>query len=174
VGILTQFLSGQEYVPALPNRSPEPERSPAISERIHVAAVCYRWRNNQVEFLLVRTRNGHWTFPKGGVDEDPTHADAAAREAYEEAGVKGAVERTPFTSYRHCKPRRMRSPRHVVCVQAHLCEVKRLVPPPENYRKPKWFTAGQAKRRLQKYRSSEFAAEVAAVVDRATERILLG
>ena len=55
-------------------------------------------RNRELEFLLVRTRNGHWTFPKGGVDEDATNAEAAAREAYEEAGVKGRVEHTPFIS----------------------------------------------------------------------------
>jgi 8-oxo-dGTP pyrophosphatase MutT (NUDIX family) len=134
--------------------------------------VCYRLRDGQLEFLLVRTKNGHWTFPKGGVDEDASHADAAAREAYEEAGVKGAVEPVPFVAYRHCKPRRLRSRRHVVVVHAHLCEVKRLVRPLENYRDPKWFSPEKAKRQLQKFRTSELAAEVIMVVDRATERIL--
>ena len=141
-------------------------------DRLHVAAVCYRVRGGEPEFLLVRTRNGHWTFPKGGVDQDATPADAAAREAYEEAGVKGAIEHLPFASYRHCKPRRLRLRRHVVTVHAHLCEVKRLVAPLEGYRDPKWFRAEKAKRQLQKSRSSEFAAEVVMVIDRATERIL--
>jgi len=120
----------------------------------------------------VRTRNGHWTFPKGGVDHDATPADAAAREAYEEAGVKGSIESLPFASYRHRKPRRRSSRRHVVTVRAHLCEVKRLVSPLEGYRDPQWFKAEKAKRQLQKFRSSEFAAEVITVIDRATERIL--
>jgi 8-oxo-dGTP pyrophosphatase MutT (NUDIX family) len=147
-------------------------RSRSDAERVHVAAVCYRLRNRELEFLLVRTRNGHWTFPKGGVDEDATHADAAAREAYEEAGVKGRVEHTPFVSYRHCKPARLGSPRQAILVNAHLCEVKRLVPPQEPRRHPTWFSASKAKRRLREYRTPEYAAEVIRVIDQATERIL--
>jgi 8-oxo-dGTP pyrophosphatase MutT (NUDIX family) len=140
-------------------------------ERVHVAAVCYRVRGDEPEFLLVRTRNGHWTFPKGGVDRDATLADAAAREAFEEAGVKGSVEVVPFTSYRHCKPRNLRSRRGIVMVHAHLCEVKRLVPPLEGYRAPTWFPADKAKRRLKKFRTAEFAAEISSVVDQAAEII---
>ncbi len=160
-------MSGQPYVP--------PPRGTSVRfgspERVHVAAVCYRLRGAEPEFLLVRTRNGHWTFPKGGMDDDPTPADAAAREAYEEAGVKGSVEHLPFTTYRHCKPSKLRSRRHVVTVHAHLCKVKRLVSPVEGYRSPRWFRADKAKRRLQKFRTSEFAAEVTGVIDQATDRI---
>jgi 8-oxo-dGTP pyrophosphatase MutT (NUDIX family) len=130
-------------------------------------------RNHELEFLLVRTRNGHWTFPKGGVDEDATNAEAAAREAYEEAGVKGRVEHTPFVSYLHCKPRQLRSRRQVL-VNAHLCEVRRLEPPQEAYRDPTWFSASKAKRRLREYRTPEYAAEAMRVIDRAMERILCG
>jgi len=155
-----------------PSRSRDFSFPPSSNlRRINVAAVCYRVRDGELEFLLVRTRNGHWTFPKGGMDGDATSADAAAREAYEEAGVHGAVEHVPFSSYRHCKPRRLRSRRHVVWVHAHLCEVKRLVAPREEYRQPTWFSASQAKRRLRKYRTSEFAAEVSSVIDQAAERI---
>ena len=32
-------------------------------DRIHVAAVCYRVKGDEPEFLLVRTRGGRWTFP---------------------------------------------------------------------------------------------------------------
>ena len=128
-------------------------------------------RNGEPEFLLVRTRNGHWTFPKGGVDQDATHAAAAAREAYEEAGVHGAIERVPFITYKHCKPKQIRR-RRVVLVHAHLCEVKRRVSPPESYRDPRWFGVEKAKRQLRKLRTPELAAEVTMVIDRATERIL--
>lgn len=172
VGILTQFLTGPLYIPSLELDPATLGRSHArSSERVNVAAVCYRLRDGEPEFLLVRTRNGHWTFPKGGVDEDASLADAAAREAYEEAGVKGLVESFPFISYRHCKPRRLRSRRHIL-VHAHLCEVKRLVPPLERYRNPTWFRSEKAKRQLQKFRTSDLADEVVMVIDLATERIL--
>ena len=169
---LTNRLSSRQGSRSLRQRSDY--RSRSSPERIQVAAVCYRVRSRVLEFLLVRTRNGHWTFPKGGVDEDATNADAAAREAYEEAGVKGWVEHTPFVSYWHCKPTRLRSRRRVVLVDAHLCEVRRLVPPQELHRDPTWFTASQAKRRLREYRTPEYAAEVIRVIDRAMERILFG
>ena len=106
------------------------------------------------------------------MDQDVTNADAAAREAYEEAGVRGSVEPVAFYSYRHCKPRRLGSRRQVILVDAHLCRVRRLAAPLEEYRDPTWFSVPQAKRRLQKSRTSEFAAEVVSVIDRATERIL--
>ena len=171
MGVLMQILSGREPQPSLHSR-PSARSSPTAPERVHVAAVCYRIRDGELEFLLVRTKNGHWTFPKGGVDRDATHADAAAREAYEEAGVSGSVERAPFISYKHCKPRWMSSRSRVIVVHAHLCEVRHLVPPAESYRDPQWFNVEKAKRRLQKFRTSEFAAEVVSVIDRATERLL--
>jgi 8-oxo-dGTP pyrophosphatase MutT (NUDIX family) len=167
---LTDRLSSRQSSRSL--RQHSSYRSRSNPERIHVAAVCYRVRRRELEFLLVRTRNGHWTFPKGGVDEDATNADAAAREAYEEAGVKGRVEHTPFVSYLHCKPTGLRSQRRVVLVDAHLCEVRRLVPPQELHRDPTWFKASKAKRRLREYRTPEYAAEVIRVIDRAMERIL--
>lgn len=152
---------------------PEPSsRSKDLSQRVNVAAVCYRMRDQEPEFLLVRTRNGSWTFPKGGVDRDATHADAAAREAYEEAGVRGSVEHVPFVSYRHRKQRSLSSRRREVLVHAHLCKVERLHRPEEKYRNPTWFTAAKAKRRLKECRSSQYAAEVIKVIDRARERIL--
>ena len=150
-------------------------RSSALSsaevKRVHVAAVCFRVRSGELEFLLVRTRKGSWTFPKGGVDGDATHADAAAREAYEEAGVRGWVERVPFISYWHCKLSEVGSGREVILVHAYLCQVKRLISPSEQYRDPTWFREAKAKRQLRKLRTPEFAAEVISVIDRAKKRI---
>ncbi len=143
----------------------------STGQRIHVAAVCYRLNAGEPEFLLVRTRSGRWTFPKGGVDGDATNAAAAAREAYEEAGVKGRVEHDPFHRYFHSKRDRFRARRSVVPVHAHLCEVERLVSPKESHRDPTWFNADKARRRLRENRAPEFATEVVAVIDRAVSRI---
>src|SRR5215470_13183079 len=57
-----------------------------------VAAVCFRLLSTGVEFLLVRTRRGRWTFPKGGTQAGFSHAQSAALEAFEEAGVHGRIE----------------------------------------------------------------------------------
>jgi 8-oxo-dGTP pyrophosphatase MutT (NUDIX family) len=141
-----------------------------LSERMIVAAVCYRRdANGDVEFLLVRTRNGRWTFPKGGVDGDPTEAGAAAREAHEEAGVRGEIEPQAFTWYLHCK---FGSDVHPV--NAHLCRVVHLETPHEPFRTPQWFSAERAKRRLREDRPSFYAGELERVVDRAVRRIQVG
>src|ERR1700733_4389740 len=70
-----------------------------LRECDQVAAVCYRIRGGEIEFLLVRTNSGHWTFPKGKAEPGLTHAQAAALEAFEEAGVHGRIEEASFASY---------------------------------------------------------------------------
>jgi 8-oxo-dGTP pyrophosphatase MutT (NUDIX family) len=136
----------------------------------HVAAVCYRVRGAEIEFLLVRSRAGRWTFPKGKVAGDRTRADAAAREAFEEAGVLGRVESRPFASYVHQKKSLLsKNVQHPV--DAHLCEVKKVVTPLEGFRSPTWFSAQRSKKRLEKKRDRRHALELARIVDEASAAI---
>jgi len=151
---------------------------PKISKRHRceqVAAVCYRIRRSGIEFLLVQTRGGRWTFPKGGIEPGLTHAQAAALEAFEEAGVHGRMEESSFTHYTRRKRADIRgssrSPKRELVVNAHLCEVLRLGPPQESNRNPTWFSAQRAKRRLQEDRKPEVGAELARVVEFAIARI---
>jgi len=139
------------------------------SERIVVAAICYRKRNdNSLEFLLVRTASGRWTFPKGAVDGDPTRAAAAAREAYEEAGVIGHIHEKPFTRYLHCKKN---GRAHLV--HAHLFRVRHFGRKhAEDHRCPTWFSAENAKRRLREGREEAFGRELERVVDTAVQLTL--
>src|SRR5229473_4256449 len=121
-----------------------------LKECDQVAAVCYRVRDGNIEFLLVQTRKERWTFPKGSAMPGLTHAQAAALEAFEEAGVHGRMEEASFTRY--IQPKRGNMQGSVVtelAVSAHLCEVLRLGPPQEFNRNPTWFPADKAKRRLR-------------------------
>jgi 8-oxo-dGTP pyrophosphatase MutT (NUDIX family) len=135
-----------------------------------VAAVCFRLLSTGVEFLLVRTRRGRWTFPKGGVDAGLTHAQSAALEAYEEAGVHGRIEEIAFTRYSIRKAGH-RDSNGTDVIHAHLCEVMRHDPPQELHRNPTWFSSERTKRQLAQARSPESAAELARVVDRAVARV---
>src|SRR3989442_11731498 len=146
---------------------------PKISKRHgceQVAAVCYRIRRSSIEFLLVQTRGGRWTFPKGGIEPGLTHAQAAALEAYEEAGVHGRMEEVSFTRYVRRKGSGSSSAIEVG-VSGHLCEVLRLGRPQEFNRNRTWFSAEKAKRRLREERSPDYGAELARVVDRAVARV---
>src|SRR2546423_2103297 len=110
-----------------------------------VAAVCYRVRHGSIEFLLVQTRgSGRWTFPKGSTEPGLTHAQAAAMEAFEEAGVHGRIEEISFTRY--CKRGTAKA---AITVNAHLCEVSRLDSPQELNRNSTWFSSESAKQSLR-------------------------
>jgi 8-oxo-dGTP pyrophosphatase MutT (NUDIX family) len=137
-----------------------------------VAAVCYRIGKRGIEFLLVRTRGGRWTFPKGSVESGLTHAQAAALEAFEEAGVHGRIEEAAFARYVRIKPAQDRqSPQVEIVINAHLCEVSRLAAPQEENRNPTWFSADKVKRRLHDDRPSDHGDDLARIVDRAVARI---
>lgn len=140
--------------------------------REQVAAVCYRVRNGRVEFLLVRTRGGRWTFPKGGAKLSLTRAQSAALEAFEEAGVHGAIEEAAFAQYSLRKGSKQGRTASETIVHAYLCEVSELETPQEDDRHPSWFSAEKTKERLQEDRSRENGSAFVRVVDRATARIM--
>jgi 8-oxo-dGTP pyrophosphatase MutT (NUDIX family) len=169
----------------------QPPRFP--KGRQQVAAVCYRMGKRDIEFLLVQTRSGRWIFPKGGVERGLTHAQSAALEAFEEAGVHGRMETVAFARYFTSRPEaaaaapaknkdknknKKKDKRGAAAVApvesrvaAYLCEVSRLEPPQESNRHPTWFSAEKARQSLCKDRAPEFGAELARIVDRAVSRI---
>jgi 8-oxo-dGTP pyrophosphatase MutT (NUDIX family) len=149
-----------------------------LRECEQVAAVCYRVRGGGIEFLLVQTRgsSGRWTFPKGSAEPGLTHAQAAALEAFEEAGVHGRIEEASFTRYVLGKrgdahKSASRSSEKGVGINAHLCEVLRLGPAQESKRNRTWFSEEDARRRLRDGRNTGDGDEFARVVSKAVARI---
>ena len=73
--------------------------------RHQAGAMAYRVHDGQLEVLLITSRGtGRWIIPKGNIDPGLTPAEAAEREAYEEAGVRGTVESTlPLGFYTYFK-----------------------------------------------------------------------
>lgn len=148
-------------------------RNPQHALPLQVAAVCYRRRGLSIEFLLVNTNGGNkWTFPKGDPELSLSHGRAAAREAWEEAGVSGSIEPRHFCLYIHSKGVFWKPPgvREYV-IKAFLLEVDREENPSETARNPTWFGPDEAKKILAKGREVKYARELQAVVDRAMERI---
>jgi 8-oxo-dGTP pyrophosphatase MutT (NUDIX family) len=149
--------------------------SPRIADSLplQVAAVCYRKRGDNVEFLLVNTNGGNkWTFPKGSPEARLSHSQAAEREAAEEAGALGTIEPRHFHLYIHSKgvfwqPGGVQE----FVVKAFMMEVHQLRRPDEPTRKPTWFSPEEARKQLAKGREVKYAQELEAVIDRALERI---
>ena len=77
----------------------------SVSPVIHQSGVIpYRIRDRQIEVLLVTSSKGkNWGIPKGWVEPLMTPADSAAKEAWEEAGVIGAVHTPSIGAYQRRK-----------------------------------------------------------------------
>jgi 8-oxo-dGTP pyrophosphatase MutT (NUDIX family) len=147
--------------------------APRFALPLQVAAVCYRRRGSSVEFLLVNTNGGSkWTFPKGDPDPSLSHSQAAEREAWEEAGVRGSIEPRHFHLYIHSKGVFWKSPGvQEFVVKAFLLEVEQDGKPDEPMRNPTWCSPEEAKKVLAKGREIKYARELQAVIDRALEQI---
>lgn len=74
--------------------------------RLQVAALPWRWSDDQVEIMLITSRDtGRWVLPKGWPETGEDFFDAAAREAKEEAGISGGISRVEAGRYYYEKVR---------------------------------------------------------------------
>lgn len=69
-----------------------------------LAALCWRMEKGEPQVLLITSRGtGRWVVPKGWPMEGRAPWDAAAIEAWEEAGVKGRIEDRPLGQFSYEK-----------------------------------------------------------------------
>jgi 8-oxo-dGTP pyrophosphatase MutT (NUDIX family) len=101
-----------------------------------------------------------------------SHSQAAEREAWEEAGVRGHIEPRHFHLYLHSKGVFWKPPgvREFV-IKAFLMEVELIDGSHEPERNPTWFGPDDARKILAKGREVKYAREMQAVVDRAIEHL---
>ena len=68
------------------------------------AVIALRKKGGQRRVLLITSRRRkRWVIPKGIVEPDLTPAASAAKEAWEEAGLRGRVSKKPLGRYRYDK-----------------------------------------------------------------------
>lgn len=126
--------------------------------RSQLGALCWRMRNGEPEVLLVTSRDtGRWVIPKGWPIENLTAPAAAAREAWEEAGVEGRVEPLCLGYYSYEKilgrqskaaPDPQRSVTCLVAVYPVRVDQLRDVFPEVHQRRRKWFSPTKAARKV--------------------------
>lgn len=117
---------------------------------VQFGAVCWRLHRGKVEVLLITSRDtGRWVVPKGWAMEGRSPAEAAAREAWEEAGVTGEVGPESIGQFRYDKV--MGRARSVPClVEVFGLRVTRLAAkfPERKQRRRRWFAAAEAARQV--------------------------
>jgi 8-oxo-dGTP pyrophosphatase MutT (NUDIX family) len=124
------------------------------------------WRlggSKGIEVLLVTgRRSGRWTIPKGWPMPGKTLAEAAAQEAFEEAGVSGTVGPRPLGTFRHVKQQDVIGDIEVNIVVHPLWVDHELPKWPElGQRKRKWFSVKEAAKRVDSPELSELIRQSA-------------
>lgn len=125
---------------------------------LQVGALPYRVRSDgSIEILLVTTRGtGRWMVPKGWPMAGKTLAEAAAQEAYEEAGVRGSIADEEIGRFDHSKTRLMGLPlRCTVAVFPMKVERELERWPERGQRRRRWFGVEEAARMVQSARLSQ-------------------
>src|SRR4051794_2549297 len=139
-------------------------REQAAELPIQTGALPWRLGGNKgIEVLLVTgRRSGRWTIPKGWPMPGKTLAEAAAQEAFEEAGVTGTLDPRPIGTFRHTKQQFAFGDIEVDVVVHPLWVDQELPKWPEvGQRKRKWFSVKDAAKRVESPELSELIRQSA-------------
>lgn len=143
--LIVTFLVQASYVRER-EKSARERLNKLYPEDTHAGGIIYRIENDAAQYLLVQAKKkDERVFPKGHIERDESHAQAALREVSEEAGVvariEGLVGRISF-----------KTDKDPVIAKFYLMEKIGDVPTKEK-RKPRWFSVADAMDEL-KYEES--------------------
>jgi 8-oxo-dGTP pyrophosphatase MutT (NUDIX family) len=138
---------------ATSKRSTAAASSPGPPPRLQVAALCWRRSGKGLRILLITSRDtGRWVIPKGWPMRHRSEPEAAAREAYEEAGLRGMVSPRPLGVYTYLKS--LGAGRRATCVvRVYPLEAREMLQvfPETGQRRTKWFEPEKAARRVAEH-----------------------
>lgn len=111
---------------------------------IQSAVIPFRRRKGELQILLITSRKkGHWTIPKGAKEPHLSPQDSAAKEALEEAGIRGEVAEQPLGKFHYGKWDR------ICTVEVYLMAVRKVLKVwDENNRSREWVSLDEAIARL--------------------------
>jgi 8-oxo-dGTP pyrophosphatase MutT (NUDIX family) len=118
--------------------------SPILNQ---AGVIAYRILDGKVQVLLMTSRDtGRWIIPKGNINGASTPSKVAEREAYEEAGVRGAITRSiPLGIYTYVKKLKSGEVR-AATVEVYLLRIKEQLKkwPEKGERKLSWVSTKEA------------------------------
>lgn len=106
------------------------------------AVIPYRVQKNNMQIMLIgSSKRNHWVVPKGIHEPGLSAQKSAAREAYEEAGIRGTVSKSMLGQYQYTKW-------GAECtVQVYAMRVREILPDSEweeTHRGRKWVSTDEA------------------------------
>lgn len=110
-----------------------------------VGVVPYRIRGGELEVLLITSKKKkRWIVPKGKIEDDLGLPGTAAKEAFEEAGVRGRLGEEPIGCYRHGSSKKSQ------LVELYLMRVDEEARswPEEDEREREWLPVAEARERV--------------------------
>ncbi len=126
---------------------------PSVSAAVGAAqcgAICWRMHLGRVQVLLITSRDtGRWVIPKGWAMQGRSPAQAAAQEAWEEAGAEGEIGALSLGKFYYDKV--LTPKKSLPCeVEIFGLRVTRLSKkfPERHERRRKWFSAKVAARKV--------------------------
>ena len=128
--------------------------------RAQFAALCWRIKNDQVQICLITSRNRkRWIIPKGWPIHKQTPANAAATEAYEEAGISGEAFDICLGVYSHNTLAKVgNAPIITMVYPLHVTHVHSRWPEKEQRRR-KWFSLKKAAKKLSEPALKQIVAD---------------
>lgn len=137
---------------SIQSRKSSDKTQPGPDARTQMAALCYRYEDGKLRFLIITSRRrGRWIMPKGWPMKKLAPHETAAREAFEEAGVVGKPSKVSCGIYSYVKMGKKKGDPDLPCAAlVYPVKVKRLAKkfPEAGQRKRKWVSRKKAVRLL--------------------------
>lgn len=104
-------------------------------------AVVYKYKNNELYILLLKHNSGHWSFPKGHVENLETEEETAIREIKEETNLTVKID-TRFRYVSSYSPKENTMKDVVYFVATPIDDI--IIPQKEEIEKIEWVKNNQA------------------------------
>jgi phosphohistidine phosphatase len=120
----------------------------------------FRKHNGKLEVLMITSSSGkRWVIPKGVKERYLSPKASAIKEAWEEAGIRGRVSRTPIGAYRYKKWG------GTCIVEVFTMQVRQVAGNwEENFRDRQWFSLREALSRIDEQGLQQIVRQLPAYI----------
>ena len=126
------------------------------------AVIPFLLENGKLKLMMISNRKcSRWIFPKGIIEQHLTPQQSAAKEAFEEAGIKGKVHSNEIGTYRYKKWG------GICLVQVYLLQVKEILTdwPEAEFRYRIWVGTEEAEQFVREKELKTIVSDLASKIN---------